>query len=187
MKRSIIMLLALLLLGTNAFASGGKTAFVDTQAVFDKTKLGKKYQGIIREYYESRKKILDMDADDIQKMQDEYRKQVQAQALNEKARKEKEETLSKKMNDFEKKRSDYSAEIDKKRDELSNDFNQVMKAVMKDIAKKEKASMIMNKSIDILGKTEVPSVLYADEDLDLTDRVIAEMDKRQDSKEKESK
>jgi len=37
-----------------------------------------------------------MDAEDIQKMQEEYRKQVQAQALNEKARKEKEETLSKK-------------------------------------------------------------------------------------------
>jgi len=91
------------------------------------------------------------------------------------------------MNEFDKKRSEYSAEIDKKRDELSSDFNQVMKTVMKDIAKKEKASMIMNKSIDILGKTEVPRYCMQNEDLDLTDRVITEMDKRQDSKEKESK
>lgn len=187
MKRSIIMLLALLLLSANTFASGGKTAIVDTQAVFEKTKLGKKYQGIIREYYENRKKILDQEADDIQKMQDEYRKQVQAQALNEKARKEKEETLGKKINEFEKKRSEYSAEIDKKQNELFNDFNQVMKAIIKDIAKKEKASMIMNKSIDVLGKAEVPSVLYADPDLDLTEQVITEMDKRQETKEKESK
>lgn len=185
MKRTIIMSLAVLLLSATAFASGGKTAFVDTQAVFDKTKLGKKYQGIIREYYESRKKILDLDADDIQKTQEEYRKQ--AQALNEKARKEKEVAISKKINDFEKKRSDYSAEIDKKRDELSSDFNQVMRTVMKDIAKREKASVIMNKSIDILGKTEVPSILYADEDLDLTDRVITEMDKRQESRDKDPK
>ncbi len=36
------MTLALLLLCGNALASGGKTAFVDTQAVYDKTKLGKK-------------------------------------------------------------------------------------------------------------------------------------------------
>lgn len=186
-KRSIIMLLTLLLLGASAFAAGGKTAVVDTQAVFDKTKLGKKYQGIIREYYENRKKILDQEADDIQTMQEQYRKQLQAQALNEKARKEKEETLSKKINDFEKKRSEYSAEIEKKREDLFSDFNQVMKSVMKDIAKKEKASMIVNKSIDILGKTEVPSVLYADEDLDLTAQVITEMDKRQESREKESK
>ncbi len=187
MKRSIIMTLTLLLLGVNAFASGGKTAFVDTQAVFDKTKLGKKYQGVIREYYESRKKILDIDAEEIQKMQEEYRKQVQAQALNEKARKEKEETIGKKMNEFEKKRSEYSGEIDKKRDELSNDFNRVLMDVLKDIAKKEKASVVLNKSIDLLGKTEVPSVLYADPDLDITDKVILEMDKRQEAKEKESK
>lgn len=187
MKRCIIMTLALLLLAGNVFASGGKFAFVDTQAVFDKTKLGKKYQGIIREYYENRKKILDADAEEIQKVQEEYRKQVQAEALNEKARKEKEETISKKINDFEKKRTDYSTEIDKKRDELSGDFNQIMKSVMKDIAKKEKASLILNKSIDILGRTEVPSVLYADDELDLTDKVIVEMDKRQEAKEKETK
>ncbi len=180
MKKILIMLVAFLVLSATAFAAGGRFAYVETQSVFDKTKLGKKYQGIIREYYESRKKILDMDAEDIQKMQEEYRKQ--APVMNEKARKEKEAVISSKISEFDKKRNEYSGEIDKKREELSNDFNQVLTSVLKDLAKKEKVSMIFNKSIDIMGKTEVPAVLYADDDLDVTEKVIAEMDKKEDAK-----
>ena len=181
--KKLLVVLMLVIASSAAAVAAEKILVVDTQGVFDKTKLGKKYQGIIREYYESRKKILDMDADEIQKLQDEYRKQVQASALNEKARKDKEETLSRKLADFDKKRTDFSAEIDKKRDELSADFNQVMKDVLKDIAKKEKAALILNKTIDIMGKSEIPSVLYGDEGLDVTDKVVAEMDKKQDAKE----
>ncbi len=182
MKKILLMIAAISLMAVQASAAGGKIAYVDTQSVFDKTKLGKKYQGIVREYYESRKKILDMDADEIQKLQEEYNKQKQAKLLNEKAQKEKEETVGRKINDFDKKRNDFSAEISKKNEELSNEFNQHMVAVLKDIAKKEKVSLVMNKTINVLSKAEVPSILYADEDLDLTAKVITEMDKQEDVK-----
>ena len=172
----------MLLFSTYAMAAGGKTAYVDTQAVFDKAKLGKKYQGVVREYYESRKKILDLDADEIQKLQDDYNKQKQAKLLNEKAQKEKEETLSRKMNDFQKKRDEFSGEIGKKNEELSNEFNQQLVLVLKDLAKREKCSLVLNKTINILSKAEVPAVLYADDDLDLTDKVVAEMDKKEEVK-----
>jgi outer membrane protein len=166
-------------LAASAMAAGGKTGYVDTQAVFDKTKLGKKYQGVVREYYESRKKILDLDANEIQKQQDEYNKQKQAKMLKEKALKEKEETISRKINEFQKKREEFSAEIGKKNEELSNEFNQKMMAVLKDIAKREKISMVLNKTINVLSKAEVPAVLYADEDLDLTDKVVDALDKKE--------
>lgn len=181
MKKILVMISALLVLAGSALASGGKTSYVDTQVVFEKTKLGKKYQGVIREYYDSRKKILDMDYEELQKLQEDYKKQ--SSVLNEKARKEKEEGISRKINDFEKKRAEFSNEIDKKQQEISRDFNQVLTGVLKDVAKKEKVSLILNKAIDIIGKTEVPSVLYADEDLDLTEKVVAEMDKKQETKE----
>ncbi len=182
--KKIVLLIVVLMAGltSNVMASGGKIAYVDSQAVFDKTKLGKKYQGIVREYYESRKKILDMDADDIQKMQEEYAKQKQGKMLNEKAQREKEETISRKINEFQKKRDEFSGEISKKNEELSNEFNQQMIVVLKDIAKKEKVSLVLNKTINILSKAEVPSVMYADEDLDLTDKVIAELDKKEEPK-----
>jgi outer membrane protein len=183
MKKSVgLALIMLVLFAANAFAASGKIAAVDTQAVFDKTKLGKKFQATVREYYESRKKILDIDAEEIQKLQEEYAKQKQAKALNEKALKEKEDVLSKKINDFQKKRDEFSGEISKKNEELFSEFNQQMIAVLKEIAKKDKVSLVLNKTINILSKAEVPSVLYADEDLDLTDKVIAEMDKKEEPK-----
>lgn len=187
MKRIVLLSMTLFLIATTAMAAGGKTAVVDIQAVFDKAKLGKKYQAIVREYYDSRKKILDLDADDIEKLQNDYTKQKQAKLLTEKAQKEKEETLNRKMNEFQKKRDDFSSEIGKKNEELSNEFNQQLVVILKDLAKREKLSLVLSKTINILSKGEVPSVLYADEDLDLTDKVIAEMDKKEDAKKEETK
>ncbi len=178
MKKIVVMVAVMCFIAVGAMAAGEKIVYVDSQAVFDKTKMGKKYQGVVREYYESRKKILDMDAEEIQKLQEEYSKQKQAKMLNEKAQKEKEESISRKINEFEKKRNEFSGEINKKNEELSNEFNQQMVVVLKEMAKKEKFSMVLNRSINILSKSEVPAVLYADEDLDLTDKVIAEMDKK---------
>ena len=185
MKRIILLFVTMLLVATTAMAAGGKTAYVDTQAVFDKAKLGKKYQGVVREYYESRKKILDQDADEIQRLQDDLKKQ--SKVLSEKAQKEKEESLNLKVSEFQKRRDEFSNEIGKKNEELSNDFNQQLVAVLKDIAKREKVSLVLNKTINILSKTEVPAVLYADDDLDLTDKVVVEMDKKEEVKKEEVK
>jgi outer membrane protein len=182
MRKIVVMVAVMCLIAVGAMASGGKIVYVDSQAVFDKTKLGKKYQGIVREYYESRKKILDIDAEEIQKLQEDYSKQKQAKLLNEKAQKEREESISRKINEFEKKRNEFTGEINKKNEELSNEFNQQMVAILKEIAKKEKVSMVLNRTINILSKAEVPAVLYADEDLDLTEKVISEMDKKDEVK-----
>jgi outer membrane protein len=182
MKKIVMAVMVMSLIAASAMAAGGKIAYVDTQTVFDKTKLGKKYQGIVREYYESRKKILDMDAEEIQKLQDDYTKQKQAKLLNEKAQKEKEESINRKMNEFEKKRNEFSGEIGKKNEELSNEFNQQLVAVLKDLAKREKVSLVLNKTINIMSKAEVPSILYADEDLDLTDKLVDELDKKDQTK-----
>ena len=180
MKRFLILMVALLVASSSAFAASAKIAFVDTQTVFDKTKVGKKYQGILKEYFDSRKKILDLDADEIQKLRDDYGKQ--APVMKPEARKEKEETIGRKINDFEKKRSDFNTELSKKNEELSTEFNQEMMAILKDMAKKEKIGMILNKTINVMSKGEVPAVLYGDEDLDLTEKVVVELDKKFDSK-----
>jgi outer membrane protein len=183
MKKAVFLIALSVFIAATAAAGGGRIAYVDTQAVFDKSKLGKKYQAIVREYYESRKKILDIDAEEIQKLQDDYAKQKQAKLLNDKAQKEKEETLSRKISEFQKKRDEFSNEVSKKNDELSNEFNQQMVVALKEIAKKDKYSLVVNKAINILSKTEVPSVLYADDDMDLTEKVISDMDKAEKQEE----
>lgn len=180
MKKILALMVALLLAASSAFAAGSRIAFVDTQTVFDKTKLGKKYQGILKEYYDSRKKILDMDADEIQKLRDEYTKQ--AAVLKPEARKEKEEIIGRKISDFEKKRNDFNNELSKKNEELSAEFNQEMMAILKDMAGREKVGLILNRTISVMSKGEIPAVLYGDQDLDLTEKVIVELDKKFDTK-----
>ncbi len=176
MKKILFVIAALSLIAGSAAAAAGKIAYVDTQAVFEKTKLGQKYQGIVREYYNNRKKILDADAEEIRKQQEDFKKQTGV--MNDKARKEKEEAIGRKISDFEKKRSDFNDEIGKKNDELSKEFDQALSVVLKDIAKKEKISMVVNKSVTIAPKSDVPTVLYADDDLDLTGKVVTELDKK---------
>jgi len=180
MKKVLAFMVALLVMASAAYAAGGKMAFVDTQTVFDKTKVGKKYQGILKEYFESRKKILDIDADEIQKLREDYGKQ--SAVLKPEIRKEKEETISRKISDFEKKRSEFNNELAKKNEELSTEFNQEMMAILKDLAKKEKISLILNRTINVISKGEVPSVLYGDDDLDMTEKVVVELDKKFDTK-----
>ncbi len=182
MKKVAVACAMVLMLTTGAMAGDGKTAYVDTQAVFEKTSLGKKYQGIVREYYESRKKILDTDAAEIQKLQEEYGKQKQAKLLNEKAQKSKEEVINRKINEFQKKRDEFGAEIGKKNEELSTEFSQKMQEIIKAVAKKEKVSLVLTKGINIMSKSEVPSVLYAEDELDLTEKIVAEMNKREPGK-----
>jgi outer membrane protein len=180
MKKIVVSMVVLLLAASSAFAAGSRIAFVDTQTVFDKTKLGKKYQGTLKEYYESRKKILDLDADEIQKLRDDYGKQ--SAVLKPEARKEKEESISRKINDFEKKRNEFNNELAKKNEELSGEFNQEMMVIIKDMAKREKVGMVLNRTISVMSKGEIPAVLYGDEDLDLTEKVVVEMDKKYDTK-----
>jgi outer membrane protein len=174
--KKILFVIAVLCFAAGSAAAAEKIAYVDTQAVFEKTKLGQKYQGIVREYYTNRKKILDADADEIKKQQEDFKKQ--SGVMNEKARKEKDEAIGRKINDFEKKRSEFNDEIGKKNDELSREFDQSMSVVLKDIAKKEKISMVLNKSVTVAPKSDVPTVLYADDDLDLTAKVVTELDKK---------
>jgi len=178
---AVVLALVVVLFSAPAVsAASGKIAFVDTQTVFDKTKVGKKYQGILKEYYDSRKKILDLDADEIQKLREDYAKQ--SAVLKPEVRKDKEESIGRKINDFEKKRSEFNSELAKKNEELSAEFNQEMMAVLKDMAKKDKLSLILNRTINVMSKGEVPAVLYGDEELDLTDRAVQEMDKKFDAK-----
>ena len=180
MKKVLVLVVALLVASSSAYAAGSKMAFVDTQTVFDKTKLGKKYQGILKEYFDSRKKILDLDADEIQKLRDDFGKQ--SAVLKPEVRKEKEDNIGRKINEFEKKRSEFNNELSKKNEELSTEFNQEMTAIIKDMAKKDKIGLVLNRTINVMSKGEVPSVLYGDEDLDLTEKVIAEMDKKSETK-----
>lgn len=181
MKKFLLTVSVLCLIATNALAASGKIAYVDTQKVFEKTNLGKKYKGIITEYFESRKKLVDEQKQEIQKMQEEYVRQKQGKLISEKALDAKKESIGREMNELDKRMNEFNVEIEKKRDSLLDDFSQKMSAIIKDIAKKEKISLVFSKTISVQA-AGTPLVIYGDEDLDLTAAVIADLDKKEDAK-----
>ena len=176
MKKILSLLVLFLCVGTPAaMAAGSKIAYVDTQAVLEKTKYGQKTQGIIREYYENRKKILDMDEDELRKLIEDYKKQESV--LNEKAKNEKRELISRKDGEFRKKEAQFNDELRRKQAELFNEFDQKLSEIVKEVAKREKADLVISKTIT-LPQVEQKLVLYAEEGLDLTQKVVEEMDKK---------
>ncbi len=181
MKKVLLAVSLISLIASSALASGGKIAYVDTQKVFEKTNLGKKYQGTIREYFESRKKLVDEQKLEIQKMQDEYIRQKQGKLISEKALEDKKESIGREMNELDKRMNEFNTEIEKKRDGLLDDFGQKMTAVIKSIAKKEKISIVLSRAISIQS-AGTALVIYGDDDLDLTDAVIADLNKKEDAK-----
>jgi outer membrane protein len=176
MKKLLVAILAMMVFLPAAATAETKIGYVDTQQVFDVAKLGKKYKGILQEYFSARKKILDADADEIRRLEEEYRKQ--ASVMKENARKEKEEGISRKIADFQKKQGEFNEEVGKKNDELSKEFDQMLMVVLKDIAKKGKFTLVLNKLITLGPRAEVPVILYAEEGIEVTDKVVAEMDKK---------
>lgn len=177
-KKRFLFFAVILLFAVNAQASDGKIAYVDVQTVYNKTMLGKKYQEIVRGYYESRKKLLDIDADEIRKLDEEY--EQKQEKLSDSTRREMKETLDRKSIEFEKLRTEFSNEVSEKQEELSNEFSQHMLVVLKNIAQSERLSLILNRTINT-SKVEIQSVIYADKDLDITDKIVAEMDKEEKS------
>lgn len=179
MKKILLMVSVMSLIASSAIAASGKLAYVDIMKVYEKTNLGKKYQGIIREYIDSRQRIVDEQKAEIKKMQDEYLAQKQTGLVKSKDLDAKRESIGREMNELEKRGNEFSQEIEKKRDGLLNDFSQKMTAVIKDIAKKEKYSMVFSKAISAQA---APLVIYGDDDLDITAAVITDMDKKEDAK-----
>jgi outer membrane protein len=176
---SVLGVFLLFSFASPAAAAGNKTACVDAQVVLEKTKFGQRIQGTIREYYESRKKILDMDDEELRKLYEDYKKQEAV--LNEKAKKEKQDVITRKDSELRKKEAQYNEEIRRKQSELYNEFDAKLSAVVKEVAKKEKAELVINRSF-VVPQMEQKIVLYADEGLDLTQKVIEEMDKREEVK-----
>ena len=64
MKKVLILMVALLVMAPAAFAAGGKIAFVDTQTVFDKTKVGKISMKQVEDI--AKQKLVDLNSTDLQ-------------------------------------------------------------------------------------------------------------------------
>jgi len=154
-------------------AEGPKLAFIDTQKVFDQSKVGKKAKGLLEEFVKSRQKIIDLEESEIKELEDSLVKQESV--LSPEAKKAKQEDLQRKLMAYQKRATDLNREIQDKKAEVLNDFHVQLQGVVKKVAERDGYTMVFDKGAG--GPADLAAVLYAKDSLSITDKVLAELDK----------
>ena len=166
----VAAILALLWSGT-AHAANLKIGVIEPQKVLDGTRNGKKIKDSLQEYVKSRQKIIDLEEEELKKIEEDLVKQ--SAVLSADAKKEKEETFRKRMMEYQRKVGQLNQEVQNKKKEVLDEFNKGLEQIVKGIADKEKLSLVVEKGDNGAGAL----VVYSHPSLDITDRVIKELDK----------
>ena len=166
----VAAILALLWSGT-AHAADLKIGVIEPQKVLDGTRNGKKIKDSLQEYVKSRQKIIDLEEEELKKIEEDLVKQ--SAVLSADAKKEKEETFRKRMVEYQRKVGQLNQEVQNKKKEVLEEFNKGLEQIVKGIADKEKLSLVVEKGDNGAGAL----VVYSHPSLDITDRVIKELDK----------
>lgn len=166
----LVIFVALFLYGKSLMAADFKLAYIDAQKILDNSKAGKRTKTTIEEYVKSRQKIIDLEEEELKRMDSELARQ--AAVLSPDAKREKEETLKRKFADYQKKTADLRGEVDNKKLEVIREFNQGLEEAVKKVAEREGYAIVLDKNP--LGGP----LIYAKESLDITDKVATEYDKK---------
>jgi outer membrane protein len=150
-------------------ADSVKIGYVDAQKILDNTKAGKKSKESMEEFVKSRQKIIDLDESEIKQLQDDLTRQ--AAVLSPDARREKEESLQRKVMEYQRRAGDLNKEVQMKKKEVLDKFNNDLEAVVKKVAERSGYSFVIDRN------AEGGVLLYAKESFNLTDEVVKEFEK----------
>ena len=151
-----------------AMAEENKIGYIDAQRVLDESTKGKQVKDQLNDYVQSRQKIIDIEESELRNLQEEISRQ--GAVLSPEAKQEKEEQFQKKFMEYQKKVSELQKEIQQRRAEKLQEFNVELEKIAKTLGEKEGYSMI-------LTNLDVNIIIYAKPSLNLTDRIIQELDK----------
>lgn len=159
-----------LVCGAPALAVELKIGVIEPQKVLDQTKSGKKIKDSLQEYVKTRQKLIDMEEEELKKMEEDLVKQ--GAVLSAEAKKEKEEKFRQKMVEYQRKVQQLNQEVQARKKETLDEFNKGLEQVIRGIADREKITLVVEKGDNGAGAL----IIYSHPSLDLTDRVIKELD-----------
>ncbi len=149
-------------------AEDAKIGYIDAQKVLDDSVKGKQVKDQLNDYVQSRQKIVDIEESELKTLQEELTKQ--GAVLSPAAKQEKEEQFQKRFMEYQKKISELQKEIQQRRTEKLDEFNTELEKIARALGEKEGYSII-------LTNLDVNIIIYAKPSLNLTDRIIQELDK----------
>jgi outer membrane protein len=167
MKRLIGLVLALFLLTVvPVLAAEVKLGYVDLQKALNLSESGKAAKEKIQKKVKDHEGAIDARQKELKKLKDELEKQ--ALLLSEEARGAKERDYQQKLKEFQRYTKDIQDELQQQDADFTRQILEDLFKVIKGIGEKEGYTMILEQSES--------SLLYADDKIDLTDKVIKAYD-----------
>ena len=168
MTRKSTLLALLVTLATPAAFADVKIGYVDMQRAIQETSAGKKAKKELEENFNKKKKDLEKFEADIKKKGEEFEKR--SMAMNEDARNKKNAEIQGEMRKYQEMAAKSQMEIQKQERDLTQPIVTKLRGELEAIAKKEDYTIILEKSEN--------GVMWAKKELDLTDRLIKDHDKK---------
>ncbi len=162
---SVVMIVA----ASSVAAAEVKIGYVDAQQALDKSKVGRVSKEQLEQYVKSRQQVIDVDEEEIRRLEEELKKQ--SAVLSPDAQREKQEVFQRKLINYQKKAGELSKEVQDKRTEVLKEFNGKLTQALQRVAERGGYAIVLDK------ESEGGVVLYAKPQMNLTDEVVAELDK----------
>jgi len=145
-----------------------KIGVVEFQKVFSDTTLGKKTLESLNSFIKNREALVELEEKELKRMQEDFAKQ--ASVLSENAKREREEQFRRRAAEFQQKAGELSREVQEKQKEVQDGFREKAERVVAKVA--QQLGLLV-----VLEKGRGAPVPYSDASLDITNKVIDEMNK----------
>ncbi len=171
--KPISLILACLLFSMVSHAAA-KVGFVNIRKIVSSVEEGKSVDRQLKKSYEKKQKLLKKDEEEIRKLQESFQKQNLV--LSEKAKRKKREELNVKVQAVRTKFKKFNDEIKKEELQLTMPIYERLKPIVESVSKTEK--------VDMTFEVSTSPVVYAKNQVDLSDNVIKAYNKKYPKKKK---
>lgn len=168
MKRLIGLILGGLLLVASPALAEVKIGYIDLQKALNLSEAGKAAKEKIGKKVKEHESTIDSRQKELKKLKDDLEKQ--ALLLSEEARAAKERDYQQKLKDFQRFTKDIQEELQQQDADFTRQILEEVFKVIKEVGEKEGYTLILEQAES--------SILYADDKIDLTDKVIKAFDAR---------
>lgn len=174
MKKIAIAVLMVLLLASPALAE--KIGVINLQKVMTSSEPAEQAMTELQGKYKSIKEKLDSKKEEVQALREEMNKQQMV--LSQEAKMDKEMELKRKIRNLQDEAKNYQRKIQREQKELSDPILDMLQDILDDYGKKHGYTIIMD--------SQNSGLLYAKDALDITDKIIVELNKAWRAKNKDN-
>ena len=148
----------------------GKIGLVDSSRVWNDSNLGKKMKDTLSAHQKNRQALLEADARELQRMQEEVRRFEESRSFQPDGILRRKQQLQQRFEEYQQKSMELNREIQDKGREVSENFRAKVDGVVGKVAKRVGLQIVIEKGKG--GPT-----FYSEEGLDLTHQVIEEFNR----------